>query len=179
MRTVGSKQADLWPVVFALALVAGIATASMAMQGDDRGPGQGRQCDMMDEGPGGMPGCGMGMGMGMAEDLKLTADQKDQLKADRLTRAKRLIALRAEAQILKLDLREAEDEDKPDLGRIQSLANKLGQIHAKQIVERAKGRVFFLGLLTPEQKKTFEEGRGQGRHERGPHAPGTGPDEEN
>lgn len=168
------------PILLALALTAGTAGAAAAIQdqdqGADRGPGRRPHGGMMmDQRPGGMHG---GLGMGLAMCLDLTADQKDKLKADRLARGKRLINLKAEAQTIRLELREAEQDDPVDLGKIESLANKLGQVKAKMIVERAKGRKFFLGLLTPEQKKDLDEGRGRGPCGTGLRAHGDGPDDE-
>lgn len=180
MHNPRGEQNGLAPMLLALALVAGTAAVATAMpgagQGSDRGPRQG-QHEGMKQG-GGMQGCGMGMGMGMGLDL--TAEQRDKLKDDRLARGKRLIALKAEAQTLKLDLREAESVEKLDLGKVESLANKLGQVKAKMIVERAKGRQFLLGLLTAEQKKNLAAGcgHGQGPWGAGPRSRGDGPDDE-
>ncbi len=176
MHNPRGERNGLAPMLLALALVAGTTAASAAMpgagQGPDRGPRHGQHDGMMKGG--GMQGCGMGMG------LDLTAEQRDKLKDDRLARGKRLIALKAEAQTLKLDLREAESDEKLDLGKVESLANKLGQVKAKMIVERAKGRQFFLGLLTAEQKKELA-GRcdhGRGPWGAGPRSHGDGPDDE-
>jgi len=90
--------------------------------------------------------------------LDLTAQQHEQLKADRLAREKKLIQLQADKKVLKLDLRAAEEQETPDMSKVEALAEKIGNIQAKIIVERAKGREFFKSLLTPEQKKKMQEG---------------------
>lgn len=185
--TGGKREGKLvLPALLVLAMLAGSAGAASAMQGMEGhgpdakmepGPGNHPGCmhgKMGDKGPEGMEcpmrGGGMGMGM-MGMDLKLTEPQREKLKADRLARGKRMIALRAEAATLQLELREAEMDAKLDVGKIETLANKLGQTKAKMIVERAKGREFFESLLTPEQKKELADRPG-----RGPCGPG--PDSE-
>lgn len=126
--------------------IAGLAQTGAAMDregapdgGRFRAKGAGRQCGMMAE-------------------LNLTAQQKEKLQADRVAREKKMIQLRAEEKTLKVDLRTAEKSAAPDIAKIEKLAAKIGEVHAKLIVEQAKGRAYFVGLLTPEQKKLLAEG---------------------
>lgn len=95
--------------------------------------------------------------------LDLTAQQKDQLRTDRISREKKLIQLQADKKLLHLDLRAAEEQETPDMGKIESIAGKIGDLQAKVIVEQAKGRQFFLSVLTPEQKKKLEKNFGEHR----------------
>jgi Spy/CpxP family protein refolding chaperone len=165
------RNSTIGAAFLALALVVGLAAMSTASSGPDE--------DRQGGGLGMKAGCGGpmmgGHGKIMEAALKLTAAQREQIKDDRVARAKRMIQMRAETQTLKLDLHEAEREEKPDLAKVESIANQLGQLHAKMIVERAKGRAYFLSILTPEQKKMITEKRFEepcedgtcGKHEEG------------
>lgn len=147
-----------WSGLLAGLLVVGLTAGAFAMHGEGKGKGK--------EGCPGGPGMGMSMGMGMGMEplagLDLDAKQLEQVKADRTAREKRMIQLHAEMKTLMVDLRAAEDTDKPDPAKIESIAGKLGGLHAKMIVEHAQGRAFLRGLLTPEQKKKLDAGRGRG-----------------
>ncbi|NTV52189.1 MAG: periplasmic heavy metal sensor, partial [Candidatus Firestonebacteria bacterium] len=69
-----------------------------------------------------------------ARSLDLTAQQRETLQADRLARGKRLIQLQADKKILRLELEALVEQDAPDMGKIESLAGKIGDVQTKLIV---------------------------------------------
>jgi len=147
------KKAGL--LVLGGALLAGLAVAAAAESGAEGAEGGHHKAFAVEhEG-------------GFGEGLELTVQQREQLRADHIAREKKLIQWEADKKLLKLDMHSAEGQETPDLSKIESLAGKIGEIQAKIIVERAKGRQFFKSILTPEQKKKAEkyfEGHGLERH---------------
>lgn len=115
---------------------------------------------------GGMPGPEGGMGPGMPGEkmepadaprflskLNLTPEQIELLRKERHAKMKQMIQVRAEMETLHVDLREAGEQDKLELEKVEALAQKIGALHAKIIVERVKSLAYLRSILTPEQKK--------------------------
>ena len=152
MNTKHAKSA-VWTLSAALAVL--LAVPAAQAYGGHHGPGP--------DGDGKWGG-----GQRLMEALDLTDEQVEQLKDHRLKQHKERINLRAEMATLKVDLAEALDEDKIDRGKVERLAKRIGEQHAKQILLRAEGVEYMRDVLTPEQLKKWKAGRllfgGPGMH---------------
>jgi Spy/CpxP family protein refolding chaperone len=121
------------------------------------------------------------------QSLGLSPDQVAKLRENRLEERKQMIKTRSEMETLQLDLSEEGMKDKPDMAKVEKLAQQMGQIHARMIVQRVKGVTFLRSILTPEQKQKLDQlhvqggmGEGWGRGGMMHHGPeGKGEDPEN
>ena len=96
------------------------------------GPGPGA---MMRHGPGfrrGRMGGGAGFGPRMAEELNLTAEQREKMKAAREREQRKAIQTRADLQLARLDLHKLVQADKPDQKAIWYLAGSEGKTRASK-----------------------------------------------
>lgn len=97
------------------------------------------------------------MGMRMTEKLNLTDEQREQVDKFHSELQKKQIALRSKIQTLRIDVRDAFREEKPDRGKIES---KLGEITKLQAEMRMNHVAFWFEvnkILTPEQQKLWRE----------------------
>lgn len=123
--------------------------------------------------PGGEPGGGRGKRF--VEDLGLSPEQIALLRQNRLESRKTTIKLRAEEQTLQADLSDESTKDQPDAAKLKRITQRLGEVHAQLIAQRAKNVAYLRSILTPEQKQRFEQhlltddGKdwGRGREHRG------------
>jgi len=93
----------------------------------DHGPGMGSGA-MMRHGPGFRQrrmGGGMGFGPRMAEELNLTADQREKMKAAHERQQRKAIQARADIQLARLDLRKLMQADKPDPKAIDAQIDRI------------------------------------------------------
>jgi Spy/CpxP family protein refolding chaperone len=127
----------------------------------------------------GQMGQGMGMGMmgtgmkggdcglmGRAEELELTKDQRKQLEDLRFGFQKGIIPLRAQLQVLNLELRKLirSDAKRPDIDAQIDQIGKLSTDIQKQAVAH---RMAMKAILTPEQRDKLNDsscmmGKGKG-----------------
>lgn len=117
------------------------------------------------------------------EALKLTQEQLNALKKDKLAGRRQMISWRAEMENLHLDLEAELDSPKPNRAQIEKLARRIGELHGQMIASRAQSVLFLRSLLTPEQQKLLDsirvnpEGKGcpgmgmekKGMHDQGRH----------
>ena len=73
---------------------------------------------------------GMGFGPVMAQELGLTAEQQDKIKAARERQERRAIQTRADIQLARLDLRKLTQADKPDQRAIDAQIDKISGLLA-------------------------------------------------
>ena len=108
---------------------------------------------------------------GMFVDLDLTDNQIDLLKNDRVKRHKRMIKLRSDLELVRVDLREAASADAPSMRQIDLLSNRIGEIRGQMTAERTKGIVYLRSILTDEQKRKMDTRRmmrGMMKEKKGP-----------
>ncbi len=127
-----------------IALFALMMVPATVMQADAR-PGKG---------PNGLNGR-----PGMFKGLDLTENQIDLLKADRMSRHKRVIRLKGDLETLRLDLAEAASVKSPNTQKIDRLSNKIGNVKGRIIAERTKGIIYLRSILTAEQKRKMDTRR--------------------
>ncbi len=96
---------------------------------------------------------------GMFIGLDLTENQIDLLKADRMSRHKRVVRLKGDLETLRLDLAEAASVKSPNMQKIDRLSNKIGNVKGRITAERTKGIIYLRSILTPEQKRKMDTRR--------------------
>ena len=96
------------------------------------------------------------MGPRWIQALDLTQEQVAKLRQDRLQTRREMIKTQADMRNLQLDLQEALLQDKPDPDQIEKIANRLGETHARMVLNRAKSVIFLRSVLTPVQKQKLD-----------------------
>jgi Spy/CpxP family protein refolding chaperone len=138
-------------------MISGVLLIAPAVFAEERGPMQG-------------PGHGPGMSDGEDEiaplaKLNLTSDQMSKLKTERLATQKERIKVMAEIKTRHLDILDEIGKDKPDMPKVEKLAQEIGTFHGQLILARAKSMVYLRSLLNSDQKKILEEEQWRyGRH---------------
>jgi Spy/CpxP family protein refolding chaperone len=151
-----------------------------AMVADDMGPGLG---DGMDQemifaghmGPGMGRDMGMGMGMrgprggcmNMADNLELTKDQRKQLEDLNVNFRKEIIPMRAQLQVLKIDLQQLIRNDAKQM-EIDAKIDQIGKLRTDLQKKAVGQRMAMRALLTPEQREKANDrpcmmGKGMGQ----------------
>jgi Spy/CpxP family protein refolding chaperone len=147
-----------------MADVGGDFESGPGMHGGDmeHGPGPGA---MMRHGPGfrrGRMGGGAGLGPRMAEELNLTTEQREKMKAAREREQRKAIQTRADIQLARLDLRKLMQADKPDQKAIDAQIDRIAGLRTGLEKSRVATMLEFRASLTPEQQKKLKELREQG-----------------
>jgi len=108
-------------------------------------------------------------GMQMMENLKLTDDQQKQVGKLHSELERKQIFARAKIQALRVDVREAFREDKPDRGKIESKINEITKLQGEMKTNHLALWFDVNKILTPEQQKMWKQApmmmermRGQG-----------------
>jgi len=119
---------------------------------------------------GGMgPGMGMGMRMGMsgmADDLELTKDQRKQLEDLSVNFRKEMIPMRAQMQVMQIDLRQLIRSDAKRT-EIDAKIDQIGKLRTDLQKKSVGLRLAMRGVLTPDQRDKWDTrphmmGKGQG-----------------
>jgi len=84
--------------------------------------------------------------------LNLSEEQITKIKTDKEKTRKKAVKLRAEKQILQIDLDEEVEKDKPDMKKIEKLIQEISGLDNKIQLDHIKHKIFFRSLLTSEQK---------------------------
>lgn len=104
---------------------------------------------------GGMgPGMGMGMRMGMlgmADDLELTKDQRKQLEDLAVNFRKEMIPMRAQMQVMQIDLRQLIRSDAKRT-EIDAKIDQIGKLRTDLQKKAVGQRMAMRAVLTPEQR---------------------------
>jgi Spy/CpxP family protein refolding chaperone len=97
--------------------------------------------------------------------LDLTQEQKDQLKSLRTANQKKMIQLRADAQIAGVELRELMHEKDPNKRQVDAAVAKVNSARGKMMSSRVHQKLAVNKILTDEQLQKLEEmpGRRGGR----------------
>jgi Spy/CpxP family protein refolding chaperone len=109
------------------------------------------------------PGCGL---MGMADNLELTKDQRKQMEDLSFTFRKGMIPVRAQLQVLRMDLQKMiRDDAKP--ADIDYQIDQIGRLRTQIQKEAVKHRMAMKSILTPEQRDKLKDrscmmGKGKG-----------------
>ena len=116
------------------------------------------------------------------EALELTQDQKDRLKFIRTENQKRMIQLRADAQIGRVELRELMSQKSPSEIKVDKVLEKVNETRARITENRVKMKLSINKVLTDEQLQKLQEmpkrrrgGRSHFRERRGLHGGPGGP----
>jgi Spy/CpxP family protein refolding chaperone len=180
------REAGLSLGLCAALLLSAFTTLAWAAPAENAGTNKAKHEKM--DGPGPDGEMEARMGQRLIADLNLTDDQIAKLKTERLNTRKQMIRDMAEMKTLHLDLFDETFDEKPDLDKIERLAKQIGELQTKMLLSRTKGMIFLRTILTPEQKRKFNEihmrmsldppagpwpehADEPGRHE-GPHPPG-------
>ncbi|MCD4814642.1 periplasmic heavy metal sensor [bacterium] len=135
-------QKSIMIAVIALVMAAPAAMAR-PMGGGAGGPGA--RSEMMAGGP-----------SGMISQLNLTKEQIDLLKKEKLKKRKTMIQQHSTLELLQIDLAEEVGRDNPNMGKIEKMAKKIGDIHGQMTAERVKSIIYLRSILTDEQKQIME-----------------------
>jgi Spy/CpxP family protein refolding chaperone len=124
----------------------------------------------------GAPGMGRGMWRGgmhrgfgpmMAQELNLTPEQQEKMKAARDREQRKAIQARADIQLAQLDLRKLMEVDKPDSKAIEAQVDKIAGLRAGLQKSHIATMLEFRASLTPDQQKKLRELREKGPQRRG------------
>jgi Spy/CpxP family protein refolding chaperone len=109
------------------------------------------------------PGCGL---MGMADDLELTKDQRKQMEDLTVNFRKEMIPLRAQMQVMKIDLQQLIRSD-AKRAEIDAKIDQIGKLRTDLQKKAVGQRLAMRALLTPEQREKANDrscmmGKGKG-----------------
>lgn len=97
----------------------------------------------------------------LPDELKLTKEQKQEIKELRVKLQKELVPLRSKLQIARLDLQTEIDAEKPNRATINSLIDETAKIRAEMAKLNISHRLTVAQLLTPEQRELLQEFKGK------------------
>ena len=117
----------------------------------------------------------------MARELNLTATQKDRLEDVRDQHRRKAIAMRADLEVARLDMRKLMRADQPDRRAIEAQIDRTSAMRAELQKARMAALLDARAILTPQQREKLKELRGSrslmggmGRGMRGRHHGGRG-----
>lgn len=128
------------------------------------------------QGFGGGMGVGPGAGMGIERlldnpqiiaELGLTDSQVKQLKDIQSKSQRDAIKVKAEVDVLQLDLKDLLDQDNPDMKKVDSLLDQIGAKHTEMQKSMIHSLIDMKGALTDEQKAKVKELIAEKMKERG------------
>ena len=91
------------------------------------------------------------------EALDLTQDQKDQIRSLRTDTEKKMIQLRADAEVARLELRELLHEKNPIQKSANQAVDKVAAAQSKVMKNRIQQKLFLNKILTDEQLQKLEK----------------------
>jgi Spy/CpxP family protein refolding chaperone len=95
------------------------------------------------------------------DKLDLTEEQKSAVKTTVQAHRKQMIDLRAEIQKTRIDIKAMLDSETPDRKRYEALSRNKADLQLNQRMLLFDMRVEIMNILTPEQRKQFNETRGE------------------
>jgi Spy/CpxP family protein refolding chaperone len=134
----------------ALLIMLGLSAAALTAAAKWE-PGEGS------EGAESMPARMCPPGSTLAKELNLTTEQMEKLKTDDLAIEKQNIQNEAEMKMIHADIKGEVMKSSPDMGRLENLTRKMGDLHAKMMMTKIRHGIFFRDLLTPEQKRKMDQ----------------------
>jgi Spy/CpxP family protein refolding chaperone len=114
-------------------------------------PGRMGGCPMMGHG-GAMMGLDVDRILAMQQDLKLTEDQVNRLRALRTGYRKEAVKRQAEIRALRIDLADSLDKPTPDFAAARSHVKKISELQQLKKLEMLATYEKGLNVLTKEQK---------------------------
>ena len=106
--------------------------------------------------------------MKFADNLNLSPQQRQQLQKHQFEQRKAMIALRSKLDLLRIELDEAACATKPDLRKIDRIAERMGNVHTEMTKQRVHARIQRNSILTDEQQQSLNDRRPMMSRERGP-----------
>jgi len=91
--------------------------------------------------------------------LNLTDEQKQVLKEQSLPFQKEMIRLKAQWESKRLDLKAEMDAVNPEVNKINALVDEAAKIRAEMAKKRIAQELALVKLLTPEQRKVWQESK--------------------
>ena len=111
------------------------------------------------QGPRGFGGDHFAKMKAMKEKLNLSDEQEQQLKDIRRAYAKKFINYRADIQLMRLELSEITDADKPDRKAVEAKMKQIADIQLQQKMALYDMGQEIKSVLTPEQYETWKDMR--------------------
>jgi Spy/CpxP family protein refolding chaperone len=93
----------------------------------------------------------------LAREIGLTDEQRENIKELMTSTKKKMIDIRADIEILEIDLRNELDEEKPDEGKAISLIKEIMKKKTDAQILKVKNLITVKKQLTPEQFEKYEE----------------------
>jgi len=106
--------------------------------------------------------------MKFADNLNLSPQQRQQFKKHQFEQRKAMITLRSKLDLLRIELNEAACATKPDLRKIDRIAERMGNVHTEMTKQRIHARIQRNSILTDEQKQSVNDQRAMMPMKRGP-----------
>jgi len=94
--------------------------------------------------------------------LDVSREQAKKLKALYREHKRKKVQLKAQAELLRLDLQELLDAEEPDLTAIERKVKELAKVKAERMLECIKGGLEVRKILSPEQLEKLHELSKQG-----------------
>ncbi|HEC79531.1 MAG TPA: periplasmic heavy metal sensor [candidate division WOR-3 bacterium] len=91
------------------------------------------------------------------EMLDLTASQRDEIEAARLEAQKKIIPLKAEIELKRLDLEKEMRADTPNRSKIMKLTEEINKIELKIKQTKLDEMLKIRSVLTPEQREELKK----------------------
>ncbi len=92
----------------------------------------------------------------LMDDLKLTAQQEQQLQKLRLEKQKKQIQIYSQIRVLQLDMKGQFQEEKPDRAAIDKIQKNISDLQYQAKQARTDHWFAVLSILTPEQQKVWK-----------------------
>lgn len=92
----------------------------------------------------------------MIEALSLTDAQIQTLKKNKISKQREMIKLRSGLEEARLDLAEAMMDNKPNRGKIEKIAARIGKLEEKKVLQHADSLIELKSVLTEEQLQKLD-----------------------
>ena len=93
----------------------------------------------------------------LAEELGLTAEQKEQLREQRYQARLKRLEMRNQLQIKELELRHELEAKTINRQKVDTIVKELKEKHGQMLEERVEAVVALRSILTPEQYEKFQQ----------------------
>jgi len=112
------------------------------------------------------------------EDLNLNKDQIEAMRAIRLETRKKMVKVKSDAELKRIEFQEELQKEKPDKAKLDKLIGEIADLSAQRTRVMMETQVKTVEMLTPEQKEKMMErmssammsgrgGRWNGEHKNG------------
>lgn len=113
-------------------------------------------------------------GPGMVKVLDLTAEQKEKMEAIRYNQRRKLVQMRADLQVARMDLQQVMKQDAPSKAEVKKKVAEINRLRSAMFEQQVDGRLEQQSVLTPEQRERMRQALENRPHQRGHQRPGRG-----